>query len=357
MALGLVLRLEELVQHAIARRLLAQGRAAEVRPLSGFGTAGWVRAGGRVVVGAASPPERALPVASTWQAIRANLTQFITFEVPYAHVRVEIGDRSQVVSADREGYVDVEMTDVALQPGRHAVTFTPVQPAGSPSRGIVHVPDPTADVAVVSDIDDTIIDSGIAHGLIATITTALLRDAAKRVPLAGADVLYQALARDPQGGPDRAFFYLSTSPWNLAGFLRRFLEQHGFPAGPLLLTDWGPGTGGLFRVATRTHKLAALRRLADRYDRVRFVLLGDSGQEDVEIYTAFALECPGRVMAVYVRRAGTPTAAKRQRIERCAQTLREAGVPFVLAGDSATMLRSARAHGLAAGVRSDPFES
>lgn len=347
MALGLVLRAEEMLQHAVARRLLRQGRNAEVRPLSGFGSDGWLQARARVVVGASNPPERTMRAATTWQAIRANLVQFVTFEVPCAQVRVEIGDRNQVVNADREGYVDVEMTGVRLEPGRSAVTFTPVDPPGRPARGDVHVPDPSAAITVVSDIDDTIIDSGIAHGLIATITTAVLRDSATRVPLDGAPLLYQALARDPQGGPERAFFYLSTSPWNLVAFLRRFIEQHHFPAGPLLLTDWGPGSGGWFRMSTRAHKLGALRRLADRFPGVRFVLLGDSGQEDVEIYTAFAVECPGRVAAVYVRRAGTPPVAKRQRIQRCAQTLRDAGVPFVLASDSAVMLRHAQDLGLA----------
>ncbi len=228
------------------------------------------------------------------------------------------------------------------------MTLTPVDPAGRTAQGIVHVPDPSADIAVVSDIDDTIIDSGIAAGVVATVTTALLRDAATLVPLDGAPDLYRALARGSLDGPERPFFYLSTSPWNLADFLGTFLQQHGFPIGPLLLTDWGPGAAGLFRIATRAHKLTALRRLAEHLADVRFVLLGDSGQEDVEIYTAFALECAGRGAAIYVRQAGVPPAVKRQRVERCALALREAGVPFVLAEDSVAMLRHAQQLGLAA---------
>ena len=347
MAVGVVLRAEEIVQHAVARLLRLLGRPVQVRPFSGYGTGGHVRVGGRVVVGPAKAPGPRRPPASTWQAIRANLSHFITFEVPHAQVRVDVGGRSCVVAADREGYVEAELTGVALDPGRHAVTFTPVAPAGEPAQGSVHVPDPTASVAVVSDIDDTIIDSGIAHGLVATVTTALLRDAATRVPLQGAPELYRALARDPLGGPPRPFFYLSTSPWNLAAFLGGFIEQHGFPSGPLFLTDWGPGRGGLLRIATRTHKLTTLRRLAQHLSDVRFVLFGDSGQEDVEIYTAFALECTDRVAAVYVRRAGTPPAAKQRSIDRCAVALDRAGVPFVLAEDSAAMLRHAHEYGLA----------
>ena len=348
MAHGLILRAEEAVQHAVVRRLRERGRPVEVVPFPGFGTDGGVRVVGRVVVGAAKTRDRAERPAGTWQAVRANLSQFITFEVPYAHVRVEVGGRTQIVSADREGYVDAELAGTALPPGQHVVTLTPVKPAGTSAQAIVHVPDPAADIAVVSDIDDTIIDSGIADGVVATITTALLRDAATRIPLQGAPALYQALAREPAGGPRRPFFYLSTSPWNLAGFLGGFLVQHGFPSGPLMLTDWGPGSAGLFRIATRAHKLSALRRLAQHLPAVRFVLLGDSGQEDVEIYTAFALECPARVAAIYVRRAATPPAAKQQRIDHCAATLRGAGVPFLLAEDSAAMLHHARQHGLAA---------
>lgn len=348
MALGVVLRVEDFVQHAVARRLREMGRPVEIRPFSGFGTDGWARVGGRVVVGAAETPDRKVrPPASTWQAVRANLSNFITFEVPYAHVRIEINGRTQVVSADREGYVDAELTDMPLPPGRHSVTLTPVQPAGEAAQGTVHVPDPAADIAVVSDIDDTIIDSGIAHGVVATVTTALLRDSATRVPLLGAPELYRALARETNGGAQRPFFYLSTSPWNLAGFLEGFLVQHGFPSGPLMLTDWGPGSAGLFRIATRAHKLTVLRRLEQHLSDVRFVLLGDSGQEDVEIYTAFALERPGRVAAIYVRRAGKPPTVKQQRIARCAEALRLAEVPFVLAADSAAMLQHAQTHGLA----------
>ncbi len=119
MALGVVLRVEDMVQRAVTRRLQRRGRPVEVRPFSDFGTDGWARVGGRVVVGAERAPDRSSRPAGTWQAVRANLSQFVTFEVPYAHVRVELGGRSQVVSADREGYVDAQVTDVPLTPGRH----------------------------------------------------------------------------------------------------------------------------------------------------------------------------------------------------------------------------------------------
>ncbi|MCW2613913.1 MAG: hypothetical protein JWN08_907 [Frankiales bacterium] len=343
-----VLRLEDVVQQWTARLLVRRGRTVRVRPFPGFGADGWVRVGGRVLVERAPAPGRAaVPVSSTWQALRANLAPFRTVEVPRARVRVEVGGRTAVVIADREGYANALLQDVPLEPGDHTVTFTPVEPPGEPTHGVVHVPHPASTLAVVSDIDDTIIDSGISRGILATLTTALLRDAGTRVPLPGAPELYRALAAGASDGAAPPFFYLSTSPWNLLDVLQGFLHRHGFPVGPLLLTDWGPGHASLLRVGTQQHKLTALRLLAGALPRARFVLVGDSGQQDAPVYAAFAAEHPGRTAAVYIRRADARNPAAEQRLDLAARSLADAGVPFVASDDSAAMLRHAREHGLA----------
>lgn len=271
-----LLKMEERAQLALATWLRRRGRPVRVEPFPGVGVNGLARVRGRVLVSVTKEPGGRTTVPA-WQPIRANLAQFLTVELPGARVEVEIGGRGATAVADREGYLDVTLDGLTLTPGSHTATLTPVEPAGEPVRGIVHVLHPEATLAVVSDIDDTIIDSGIAHGILATVTTALLRDAASRVPLTGAPELYRELARGATDGPPPPFFYLSTSPWNLVVFLEGFLEEHGFPSGPLLLTDWGPGTAGLLRIDTRTHKMTALRELATLLPEVRFVLVGDSG--------------------------------------------------------------------------------
>jgi phosphatidate phosphatase APP1 len=344
--LSALMRIEDVVQGAAARVLLRAGRPVRVHAFSGMATDGTARLGGRVLVGAATG-QQSQGRTSASQVLRANLTPFLTVEAPGAHVQVQLADRLVTAVADREGYVAATFEGVHLAPGVHRALITPVDPAGETVAGRVHVPDPRADVAVVSDIDDTIVDSGVAHGLLAVLRIVLLSDPSARVPLEGAPALYRALARGAGQGPDRPFVYLSTSPWNLVGFLEGFLERHGFPTGPLALTDWGPGSAGLFRIGTREHKLGVLRSLAAELPHVRFVLLGDSGQADPDIYTAFALEHPRRVAAVYIRRAGSTTPVRQQRLDTCAASLRGIDVPFVVADDSATMLEHARTTGLA----------
>jgi phosphatidate phosphatase APP1 len=333
------------LERLLARLLVRLGGPVSVHPFTGFGTDGWIQVGGRVLVGppARSRSSRTSVVARSgrWAVVRANLLPFLTVEVPGAQVRLSFGGRHELVRADGDGYVHGLMREVLLTPGRHTVTLTPVDPAGPASRATVHVPEQGAGLAVVSDIDDTIVDSGVAHGLVAILTTMLLREQATRVPLAGAPELYQAL-----WAPGRPFFYLSTSPWNLAGFLQGFLARHRFPDGPLILTDWGPGAGGLLRVSSRAHKGAALRRLAQQLPQTRFVLIGDTGQQDPEIYADFGREHPGRVAAVYVRRAGSPGPVADRRAEQATRLLAELGVPYLVTDDSSAMLAHARKHGL-----------
>ena len=335
------------LERRLASLLVLLGGPVRVHPFHGFGADGWVRLGGRVLVGATPQLRRtrgggrAAPARLTRRAmVRANLLPFLTVEVAHARVRLAIGNREEVVVADGDGYVHARLTDLTLPAGRHVATLTPLEPHGPPSTATVHVLDPKADLVVVSDVDDTIVDSGIAHGMVATLTTMLLQEQSTRVPLAGAPELYRALARG--GDVDRPFFYLSTSPWNLVGFLQGFLSRRGFPEGPLLLTDWGPSTSSLLRASSLEHKLTALRELAQQLPLARFVLIGDTGQQDPLIYARFASEHPGRVACVYVRRAGSPGPRAEARAAMATAELARCGVPFLVTGDSEQMLQHAR---------------
>src|SRR5687768_17050933 len=174
------------------RRLLhGQARPVRVQPFPAFGTVEWARIRGRVLF--ASAPLERRPRPTTWTVVRANLLQFFTSEVPHARVQIDLTSRSVVTVADREGYFDVLLEGLEQVPGRLVYTVTPIDPPGPSATGTLHVPDPHTDLVVVTDIDDTIVDSGIARGLVAVLGTALLRDSATRVPLEGAVGLARSL--------------------------------------------------------------------------------------------------------------------------------------------------------------------
>ena len=152
---------------------------------------------------------------------------------------------------DRQGYLDVPVDAGGFAPGWHEVS---VATSWHGASAVVPVPvlvlDPRSQVAVISDLDDTVIESGITRGL-ELLRLTLLTKVSDRTPLPGAADLYRALTA-ARGGRHRPVFYLSTSPWNLYELLARFLVLRRFPAGPLLLTDWGPSRTNLFRVAPRS---------------------------------------------------------------------------------------------------------
>ena len=95
-------------------------------------------------------------------------------------------------------------------------------------------------------------------------------------------------------------FYLSTGAWNVAPALTRFLARHLYPAGPLLLTDWGPTKDRWFR-SGKDHKRANLQRWVQEFPQIRWLLFGDDGQHDEMLYREFADAHPDQVVAVCIR--------------------------------------------------------
>ena len=144
-------------------------------------------------------------------------------------------------------------------------------------------------------------------------------------------VLYERLVRAHPGSP---VIYLSTGAWNVAPTLTRFLSRNLYPAGPLLLTDWGPTHDRWFR-SGRAHKEENLRRLAEEFPHVRWLLIGDDGQHDEELYARFAAEHPDRVAAVAIRRLSTGEAVLAGGRTKAEQ--HGADVPWVSASDGSTI--------------------
>ncbi|MFC5379832.1 App1 family protein [Aquipuribacter nitratireducens] len=276
-----VLRRRGWVPHAQVHR--GYGAAAGVPAPHGVP---WVRVFGRILMARGQDPYRAWVRTRGWRS-------FITAQVEHAPVVVEVGGHRFDVRADRAGLVDAVLS-VDLPPGRHPVVMTPQ--GGEPGRGEVVVVGREADVGLVSDIDDTVMVTWLPRPFIAAWNTFVRHETA-RAEVPGMAELYREVARRH---PGTFVVYLSTGAWNTAPFLRRFLRKHGFPVGPLLLTDWGPTNTGWFR-SGREHKLSALRRLRIEMPHLTWLLVGDDGQHDPDIYSTVAREAPEAVRAVLLR--------------------------------------------------------
>ena len=345
---------EEVVQVAMLAVLRLRGKHhPTIVPFIGHGTPRRIRIKGRVLLGrrAADAPPVAVPgapapTARTRRAVlRASLARFLTVEVPRARVVATVDGVRAELRADRDGYLDAAFDiDPAheLSPGWHGVQLA--LPDGATVTAQVLVVDPRARLGVVSDVDDTILETGISRGL-AFLRATLLTEVRERSPLPGAAALYRALTERPDG-PPRPIFYVSTSPWNLHEMLLEFIALRRFPLGPLLLTDWGPSRDWLLRIEATEHKTGLIRRMLDEHPQLRLVLIGDSGQLDPEIYAALAREHPDRIAAVYIRRTANAARDRIAAVDAIAAEVSGAGVPMLAVDDSMQIAAHAAGIGL-----------
>lgn len=310
------------------------GWGLTVLPYVGHGTTGQLRLRARAVARRRSAQQRSGPTAVLLTAIG----RYLSAEVAGAQVRVEVAGSAQRAVSDDEGYVDVTLA-VDLPPGWHRVAFQ--LDDGAVVTGKALVVDPAARLGIVSDIDDTIIHTGLTR-LVEAIRTTLFVAEDARVAIPGAAKLYAGLVAADDGRAP--VFYVSTGAWNLHTMLARFLDRHGFPAGPMLMTDWGPGGKWLFREDSIAFKSRTIIDRIDEHPQLRWVLVGDSGQHDPEAYAAVARAHPDRLHAIYIRDVPPQSPGRRQRVRDLAQELAALGVPMLLINDS--VAAAEHAHGL-----------
>ena len=325
--------------------------AVVIVPYRGFGDAHRFTLTGRVLAYRRAP---AIDKAVTlWHNLMATYRRFETDEAPNARVRATYGPIDIETVTDEEGYFHFD-----LQPDRLVVPEaawqsidlthpTPPGAAYAPAHAVgqVLVPPPTARFGVISDIDDTILQSGAARPL-TVLRNVLLRSAQQRLPFAGVAAFYQALQRGPSGHAGNPLFYVSSSPWNLYDFLEDFIELNDIPAGPLLLRDIGIDADKFIASSHQAHKAAQIARILETYPGLAFVLIGDSGQRDPEIYEQVAHDFPDRVLAIYIRQVASP--ARGAQVGALARRLQTEGVDLLLVNDSAEAARHAAHSGLIA---------
>lgn len=284
--LHIAARLEDRVYGAIGRRLRTTGWRPRVQPYTGYGGEGWVRVLARVLLAPPATAQRTVENERGWR-------RFVSMSAAGVEVSVEIGGEQRSVVSARDGYVDVRLP-AAVAPGWTVARLT-VEGA-PPVEAPVHVVGPASTAGLVSDIDDTVIITALPRPALAFWNTFVLQESLRR-PVPGMAKLYQELV-----GAETDLFvcYLSTGAWNTAPSLQRFLDRHGYPRGPILLTDWGATKSGWFR-SGREHKRAELRRLFADLPQVRWLLVGDDGQHDPAIYSEAAEAAPDRVRGVAIR--------------------------------------------------------
>lgn len=153
---------------------------------------------------------------------------------------------------------------------------------------------PPTGLSVVSDIDDTIKQTQV-HCRRSTLTNTFLRELE---PIAGMADVYRRLA-----GWGGVFHYVSSSPWQLYEALAELCGIHGFPAGSFHLRSFRLRDHMLRRIfpGVRSGKSGVIKSVLQEFPQRQFVLIGDSGERDPEIYGAVTRLFPEQVTAIWIR--------------------------------------------------------
>jgi phosphatidate phosphatase APP1 len=275
--------------------------------------------------------------ASVWKNLRNMFRRFESDEIPKARLQVNFKDLQQEVIADEEGFFEVEIQPQTKLNGDRLwqnvhlelLESHPETPQSIQAEGEVIVVSEGAKFGVISDIDDTIMHTG-ATDLLKMIRIAYLGNERTRRPFAGVPAFYQALQQGQSGSESNPIFYVSSSAWNMYDLFVKFMDFNDIPHGPLLLRDIELSPANLLSFEHKSHKIEQIAPILERFSHLPFILIGDSGQKDAEIYRQIVRDYPERIQGIYIHDVTPNDSKRKQELSAIAEEVQETGCEYVV---------------------------
>jgi phosphatidate phosphatase APP1 len=273
----------------------------------------------------------------------------MTWEIPNVTVKATLDGQEWLAITDDEGYFEFEIKNPSFPKTDNSWQVIKLELLDKiiPNQGDVQItsrifiPTKLVEYGVISDIDDTIVPTG-ATRVWEMLKTTFLGNAHSRVPFPGVSSFYQALEKGTDGKENNPMFYVSSSPWNLYDFLMELLDIHQIPKGPLMLRDLGLSREQFISGSHFDHKLSQVEKIFRLIPSIPFILIGDSGQHDAEIYLQVIKDYPGRVKMIYIRDVAEN---KQDKINQIASEIRALGVELMLVSDTVMAAKDALSKG------------
>ena len=282
-----------------------------------------------------------------WQNVKAMYKRFESNEVPGALIQAEFQGKRYETFTDDEGYFVFDLPvdgETLVNEIWHEIEFTLLDKIGKnegpvKATGQIKIPDERAEYGIISDVDDTVIKTE-ATSFIRMMKHTFTRNASTRLPFDGVAAFYRALHMGSKiDNYKNPLYYVSSSPWNLYDMLEEFWELNEIPAGPFLLRDLGITEDKFIKSGHLQHKLEQIERVLSFSGNLPFILIGDSGQKDPEIYERVVADFPGRILAIYIRDV---TRTRRDaEVVKVADRLNSQGVEMLFVQDTEMAARHA----------------
>jgi phosphatidate phosphatase APP1 len=331
-----------------AKRQVFTDKPLLIIPYLGYGNAHRLALRGRVILDEGFKPQN--PDDSPWRNLVELYKRLESDQVAGARLRAKFQGAEHEAVTDRNGYfyLEIVLAHPLTSTGWHSVELELVKPIGARDKPVraaaeVLVPPPSARFGVISDIDDTILWTNVTHRLKMLLMLAR-SNAHTRKPFKGVAAFYRALQEGVGGNEDNPLFYVSSSPWHLFQPLVQFLRVQDIPVGPLMLKELGLrkvfGSG-----RHHAHKLDKIENILRFFPHLQFILIGDSGEKDPEIYAEVVKRYPKAVRAIYIRNVN-PDPSRIEALDHLIEEVRLAGTQLLLVPDSEFAAAHAAAEGL-----------
>lgn len=292
-------------------------------------------------------------IDDVWNNLLTLYGRLESHEVPNARLIARFQGCEQEIQADQDGFFEVWMPinqPLAERRLWHPIELDLLHPIHElqnrypvKTLGQVLIPPSTARQVIISDIDDTLFQADAAH-LASLARSVFLGNAQTRLPFPGLAALHRAFFEGKTGREMNPIFYVSSGPWNLYDLLTQFFNLRDIPVGPVLFPrHWGLTPQEMLPTHDGAFKAAVIRQMLDFYPDLPFILLGDSSQEDPEVFADLACQNPRRIPVVYICNVSHDS-QRSEALQRLASRLREMGSELVLADDAAAIARHAIEH-------------
>ena len=260
-----------------------------------------------------------------------SFKRFETDEIAGAKIQIQIQGQSFTTESDDEGYFTfhekIDLSQIEnlnsgqwlscllniLEPNKTdelppGITKKDIAEKSISAEGEIYIPAQNASFGIITDVDDTILQTHMNSFLkLKMMYATFIQDGKERLPMPGIEEVMKKFSKGEKGTDDNPVFYVSNSPWNLYDVLIEFMEVHNLPKGPLMLRDFGINPSGPFK----THKMERISHIIKSYPKLKFILLGDTASKDADHYIELAHNFPNQIDAIYIRHTKDTKNAKR----------------------------------------------
>lgn len=279
------------------------GNRIKIQLYDGYGHSDRLLVFGHVLKRIGTPKNHYTP--NMWHNATDMLTLFLL--KPYPEIKVRLHWNSQVLEtvSGKDGFFTFEWkSDKKVAAGWHIVqvkAFSEEEEELKSGEGSLYVPHSTQ-LGIISDIDDTIMVSHSSR-LMWRMREIFIKNSRSRKLFPATARFYQLLSLSgTDASTPNPFFYVSSSEWNLYGYLTEFFRYNDLPKGIFLLNQIKRWFQLLKTGKTNHHgKAERIRRILQTFPKQNYILLGDNSQADPLIYSLVAEEFGNRVVAVFIR--------------------------------------------------------